>query len=262
MGAFLDKVNPENLHCASNCAVIMVTGAATVFEAVIIPITSGSEKREFRCKTTVGKRTELDIQEHCYQEYSQQYDQKQFPLSFFVGILILFLVPAVSLGYTSYIYLRRRAINTTYNGRKRTYFCKVFTAYMTQLVLRVIILAVVLCLQWVLYPVKFPSQFLCPAPQTDHSHGLKNNITGVNATNYNCTNEYAEEKTIIGGFLFAIDLLGFFLSFGEMVYLIRQVCKDPTYCEDEKFCPNYLSSETPENPITPPEQVELLKRGW
>ena len=260
MGALVDKVSPDVLHGVSYFAVIMIGVLAAACEIAVITITYGLEKREFRCKTTAGEQlTELYIQENCYKEYSLQYDKKQFPLSAFVGILNTFFVVVVTLGYTAYV--KSRVVKRTYNDRTRTFCCKVFTAYMTQLVLRVIILAVILCSQWILYPVKFPSQFFCPAPQD----GLKNNITGVNATKaplqiYNCTNDYAEEKTIVGGFLFVINLLGFILSFGEMVYLIRQVCKDPTYCEDEKFCPNYLSSETPENPITPPEQVKL--RGW
>lgn len=242
----------------------MTATVATFCSATFITITYGYEQNNFYCYTAEGKQAGKEIQQDCYRRYSLQHNMKQFPFFVFLFILNILAVLIVSLCYSSYV--THRVVDSTDNGH-RLFVCKVFTAYIAQLFLRLLVLIVIICLQLGLYPVEFPAQLPnCPGPQTDHSPGLKNRTTGVNATMvplqfYNCENDLAEMKSIFRILLLTVNSLCLALTFGEMVYLFWQACKDSTFHEDGRFCPDYLSSTTKEKPTKPQDQVDLELDG-
>ena len=262
MSGLLDKLKPETFHCASYCAVTMTVGVAAFCVVPLSTIRYGYEKDNFHCKTVEENQKTKEIEQRCYEEYNLQHDRECFPLVAFLFALNILPVVLVSFWYSSYV--RPRVVDSTDNGQK-SYVCKVFTAYIAQLVFRLIMLIVVLSVTWSFYTVKFPTQFTCPALQTDHSPGLENRTAGRNATlapmqSYNCENKVAGLKSGFWIPVCVVNLIGLVFTFSETMYLLWKTFKDSTFCKDEKFCPDYLSStkqnKTKQNNQTTPQDQE------
>lgn len=254
----VEKSDYKTFHCASSFVVYFTGSLVPLFLTALGFAKLHFKSLHFYCYTAAGKQAGEDIQKHCYEKYGPQDDERKFTIFAILLMLFLIVIGGISLAYSLYVKPR---IDSTDIG-ERTFVLKVSTVYAIQLVFRLIILVAVLSLQCILYPPKLPTQVTCHK-KNNNSQGLENRTTGVNATSsvpwqsYNCKNIVAD---CIIGFFVCVIIGVLALSVGEVVYLIRRVCKDSTFLTDEKFCADHLSRQKKGNPRAPERDVELAGR--
>ena len=229
--ACLNQLVSKAYHRLSFVGVIVFAISGGIFLTAFTS-TEVLESRQFRCYTLQGKQIATDIQEQCYQKYNVQYNG-DFP--YFVLVLLNFLlVLLICLIYSQYVKPR---VESNDNAVRVHHF-SVCTLYAVHLLIRFLVVALFLVLQWGhFYPVKFPAQNACTAP-------VHNSTTAANATMehlmYYCKNRVAHTKSIFGFALFAVNLLFTVISLVEGMYL---ACNFRKYCDDQKFCQDYLGSQ-------------------
>ena len=236
----LNKLEEKTFHPLSYVGLIVFAITGTFCLTAVITI-SVVEPSKFVCHTAAGEKAADGIKEQCYEDYRLENDA--FPLYAFM--LLNFLpVLFVCLVYSRCIKRRHEAANLNRSC------CKVFMAYIAQLLFRLVVLAVFLPLQWChLYPVMFPSQHTCSTPQADPLHPGSNYTTAANVTLaslalYKCKNHVATTKSIFGILLFAVNCFVLILSFGEVVHLTnkaRQLNGSSSFLNDTTFCTQYLN---------------------
>lgn len=246
-------VRGKSFHNCALIAVGLITATGSIIAAILRDEKNEGEK--CRCYTAADEKTSDTIRDNCYEYYDREYNSN-FPLYGFV--LCNFLLPlALCVAYSMVVIARVEEIEDENKeplnqadavARPRAPPCrKVFTAYVIQLGLRVIVLIVALCLQWlVLYPTRFPDEFSCSRTKVDNSTVITLNSTTTAATrtsapsDYTCKNPLANTKTGCGIALFFVNALVVLFLIVEAVYLACVWRADKTFTEDRKFCTNYL----------------------
>lgn len=224
----LNLLVPNAFHRMTFIGVIVFAISGAVFLTAFTS-TEVLESRLFRCYTLGGKQTARDIQEQCYKNYNIQHNG-DFP--YFAFVLLNFpLVLLVCLIYSQYV---KPQVDKETNRSLGPWRFWVFTVYAVHLLIRSIVVAVFLVLQWgYFYPVKFPPQHDCLAP-------VHNSTTAANATmeplTYDCKNSVAHTKSSFGYGLFAVNLLFLVLSSLEVVHLACNVKNR----DDQEFCRDYF----------------------
>lgn len=224
----LSRLVPNAFHRLFFVGVIVFAISGAVF-LVAFASTEGLESRLFHCYTLGGKETARHIQEQCYKNYNLQHNG-DFP--YFAFVLLNFpLVLLVCLIYSQYV---KPQVDKETNRSLGPWRFLVFTAYAVHLLIRSIVVAVFLVLQWgYFYPVTFPTQQDCLAP-------VHNSTTAANATmeplTYDCENSVAHKKSSFGYGLFAVNLSFLVLSSLEVVHLTCNVKNR----DDYKFFRDYL----------------------
>ena len=226
----LNLLERKAFHGLSYVGVVLFVFLEVIVFIAFSP-TNLQESEQFRCYTLVGKPTGKDIQEQCYQKYNVQYNG-DFP--YFVFVLLNFLlVLLICLIYSQYVKPR---VESNDNAVRVHHF-SVCTLYAVHLLIRFLVVALFLVLQWGhFYPVEFPAQNACTAP-------VHNSTTAANATMehfmYYCKNRVAHTKSIFGFALFAVNLLFTVISLVEGMYLACNFRKSG----DQEFCRVYLRNE-------------------
>ena len=232
-----------------------ITATGIIIAAILRDEKNEGEK--FRCYTAADEKTSDIIRDDCYEDYDRTYNSN-FPLYAFVLCNSLPAL-ALSVAYSMLVIARvdeieddnKEPLNQVEHVVRQSAppRCKVFTAYIIQLGLRVILLIVACCLQWpVLYPTRFPDEFSCPTTQAHNSTVITPNSTTTAATTtsvpsvYTCNNPLANSKTGCGIALFFVNALVVVFLLVEEVYLAHAWRADKTFTEDRKFC-SYLSGK-------------------
>ena len=237
----LNKLEEKTFHPLSYVGLIVFAITGTFCLTAVITI-SVVEPSKFVCHTAAGEKAADGIKEQCYEDY--RLENYAFPLYAFM-LLNFFPVLFVCLVYSRCIKRRHEAANLPPNRS----CCKVFIAYIAQLLFRLVVLAVFLPLQWChLYPVMFPSQHTCSTPQADPSHPWSNYTTAANVTLaslalYKCKNHVATIKSIFGILLFGGNCFVLLLSFAEIVHLAvkaRKLNGSSSLLDDAVFFSEYL----------------------
>ena len=242
--------------------IFAITGASIL---AVLLVNELKETDTFRCYTTADKKTSDNLRDRCYDEYNKQVN-RNFPLYGFV-VLNIPLVLLVCVVYSQYVKQRVDELDNADNGdtenqgnaapQQSRLCCKVFTAYVAHLLIRSILLALFLILQWlVLYPVTFPQAFTCPITQGGDNFTAAELNSASTAAQYSCKNPQAKTKTICGFALFALKALFLALSLVEMICLLYKAAKDNNFSE-EQFFTNYLIGKGHKNQ-QPDERSRLL----
>ena len=248
MEACLNRLKEKNFHRLAFVGVLIFTVAGLVLVAVLLA-NEVKEEDQFRCDIKADKQTSDNLRDHCHDKYNKQFN-KNFPLYGFV-LLNIAVVLLVCLVYSQYVKQRVDELDNADNGdtenqgnaapQQSRLCCKVFTAYVVHLLIRSILLALILILQWeVLYPNTFPQAFTC----YDTTQKSNSTAAGLNSTppaaKYSCKNPQARTKTNCAFALCAVNALFLGLSLLERVCLYCKAKQNQSFTEDIQFIRNYL----------------------
>ena len=195
------------------------------------------ESDTFRCYTAAYKQTSDNFRDRCYEEYDKMFN-KRFPLYVFYIFNFCFVVLDCVV-YSQYANKLESPRQSNRDG------CQIFGAYLAHLLIRIILLALSLILQWILlYPDMFPDAFDYPTTWINNSAGLNSTSRAAQCS---CKNPQARTKTICGFLLCADNVQLLVFSLGEVLYLLFKAATIKNFIMDEQFISSYLPEAIRQN---------------
>ena len=233
---------------------------------IFLDIEINESRLDFVCGSSDdGKELILGM---CWEQYEKQNNKFGVPIYGFV-ILNFFLTASVWAIYSQAVKSRVNELEERTNKRSTQPGKKIFKAYLSQLVVRILLgIFFVLLQALLLYPRSFSSIFHCNLANEGNFTASRNAKQAQ--TTYQCHDQRAGNKTF---WAYAVIVVtGTFTLFAlfEMLYiLIALPRKVKQYKEDEKFHKYYLKSippidepdaKPPQRPFRPNKSLHFLER--
>ena len=246
MEKILELLEPKTFNIFHFGAMFIWTIISVTFLAVFKDIESNELRYDFRCGG--AKIADVDfVRGKCYDNYLKQYNKFGFPVYGFV-LLYLAIIAFVCVIYT---FIARSKISQPSQGisigdQERQLLDqetalltgrKLFSAYISQLSIRVVLgVAFLLVQTQLLYPLKFPSTFDCY---------LTNGTTQPRDSNqtftlHDCLNQRAKYKT---NWMYVVFVVNATLVTGigvETIYLFTQAFTERSFMQDSIFLKAHL----------------------
>ena len=233
---------------------------------IFLDIEINESRLDFVCGSSDdGKELILGM---CWEQYEKQNNKFGFPIYGFV-ILNFFVTASVWAIYSQAVKSRVNELEERTNKRSTEPGKTIFKAYLSQLVVRILLgIFFVLLQALLLYPRSFSSIFHCNLANEGNFTASRN--VKQAQTTYQCHDQRAGNKTFWG--YAVIVVTGTFTLFAlfEMLYiLIALPRKVKQYKEDEKFHKYYLKSIPPidepdakprQRPFRPNKSLHFLER--